>query len=353
MNRICRMIIPVACTAGFLILGLSCSKKPTKPSEPPRLRLFLGDARTNNLYAYDLETDSVLDSIGNMFPIDMVLSDDGKWLYVTHYLHEVNQGTAKINTATFEIVATQPDWGWNQAFVDDDRLLIRQNPGCLDFIDPVSFELLDRDSTSLNAIAATDAANYLIGWNSKRGLVTYDYKQKKIILADSLHYSAAGFLTFHPSGNAGFGIFSGPMHSGWFVAFSTPDLEHKYSFHLEKNSGTCRVTPDGEYVLITDSWNMFDGVTGNLYVYYVAANKVIETIRTDTLALTDSFAAALTQIEFSQDGSLAYIATGGRGAIPGPVLIFEIETLSFIDRIDLWPESETVISDIAVGLVPE
>jgi len=288
-----------------------------------------------------------------MFPIDIVLSDDGKWLYVTHYLHQVNQGTAKINTATFEIVATQPDWGWKLVFVDHGRLMIRQNPGCLDFVDPVSFELLDRDSTSFGAIAATDAANYLIGWHPKRGLVTYDYDRREITLADSLHYSAAGFLTFHPSGNAGYGIFSGPQHSGWFVAFSTPDLEHKYSFHLEKNTGTCRVTPDGEYVLITDSWNMFDGVTGNLYVYYVAANEVIKTIRTDTLALTDSFSVALTQIEFSPDGEIAYIAAGGWGAKRGPVLVFDIETLAFIDRIDIWSESETVISDIAVGLVPK
>jgi len=309
--------------------------------------------RTNNLYAYDLETDSVLDSIGNMFPIDIVLSDDGKWLYVTHYLHQVNQGTAKINTATFEIVATQPDWGWNLVFVDHGRLLIRQNPGCLDFIDPVSFELLDRDSTSFGAIAATDAANYIIGRHAKRSLVTYDYKQKEITLTDSLHFPPATYLTFHPSGDAGYGIFTGPYYTGWFIAFSTPDLDIIYTFLLEKSTGTCRVTPDGKHVLITDSWDMFYGTTGNLYIYDVAANEVIKTIRTDTLALTDSFSVALTQIEFSPDGNLAYIATGARGVMPGPVLIFDIETLSFIDRIDLWSESETVISDIAVGLVPK
>jgi hypothetical protein len=352
MYHTCRMAIAVTCIGIFLVLGLSCSKKPTKPVEPMGLRMYLGDIRTNNLYAYDLETDSTLDSIGNMFPIDMILSDDGRWLYVTHYLHQVNQGTAKISTATFEVVATRPDWGWSLIFVDHGRLMIRQNPGCLDFIDPVSFELLDRDSVSFGTIATSDGANYIIARHSKRSLVTYDYEKKQITDTDSLHFPPATYLAFHPSGNAGYGIFTGANYTGWFIAFTTPDLEIKYTFLLEKSTGTCRVTPDEKLVLITDCWDMFYGTAGNLYVYDIAANEVTKTIRTDTLALTDSFSVALTQIEFSPDGDLAYIATGAGGVMPGPVLIFDMETLSFIDRIDLWSGTETVISDIAVGRVP-
>lgn len=331
-------------------LGAFCSKNPTEPYRPTGVRLYLGEATTNNLYALNAVTNAVLDSIPNILPIDMVVSRDGSWLYVLHYLHGVNQGTVKIDASSFAIAAELPKFGFKIAFLEHEHFLVRQGTWYLDFIDPVSFKILKTDSIPLTTFAATDSADFIVGAHRELGMVSYDYGRKEILFSDNENFTGAHYLTLHPSGTAGYGIYTGNV--GWFVAYEVPSLDVNYRYPLSSHDGQCAPSPDGRYVLITDPGPMHRYVLGVLHVYEVSSNEVIKTVSTDTLALADSVRRALTQIEYSPDGTSAYIAPGLYGAWNGPVLVFDMDKLEFIDRIMLAPDFEPTVSDIAVGPRP-
>jgi hypothetical protein len=67
-------------------------------------------------------------------------------------------------------------------------------------------------------------------------------------------------------------------------------------------------------------------------VYDVDAQEVVRIIDMDTVTLAGTWGHNVSWMDFSPDGAQAYISSGSFGI--GPILIFDMDNLAFVDRID-------------------
>lgn len=87
------------------------------------------------------------------------------------------------------------------------------------------------------------------------------------------------------------------------------------------------------------------------FVYDNVEQKMACIIDIDTLSLFGGFARpCVTTIDFSPDGNEAYVSTGGNGWATGPVLVFDMEKLEFVRKIDM--PFEWMPDPIVVGPEP-
>lgn len=349
MRRFRRMTVICLVLVIALAYAFSCSK-PTKPEEPRGLRLYVVDNQTTNLYAIDPEADSVLDSLPNMVLADMVLSRDGSWLYATAFDY-IDHHILKINTRILEITDRFDGAAGSLTFLDNERILMRSLLDSVQFIDPQTFELNRVDRIELLPGASRDTLDFVVGYSRDLGMVVYDYIHGGVIAGNRENFAGPNHVSIHPSGHEGYAVMTGT--GGWFVAFSVPDLVEKFRFGLNSSNGECAPSPDGRLVLVSDPGRLPVGPpVGDLLIYDVAAGEITQRISTDTLTMLDPlYAGAISQIEYSPDGSTAFISTGCGGFAAGPVLIFDMERLAFVGQV-VMPHEGLRIGKIAVGYMP-
>jgi len=339
-------------------LNIFCSKKPTKPRVDVGVRLYVFDNHTTNLYVIDPDGDSAVDSLGEMYPMSVALAPDGKSLYVQNLAPGYVAHTYKIQTAPLQIIGELGQFGGTLAFVRSGEILLRDTFSQLDYIDPKTFVISATDSLGLRELATSDTVSFVVGVGSDGSTVCYDFERKEILSSDSLRLAGrpvaiVNHLSLHPSGKEGYAITHDSPELGWFFVFETPILKLKYSYRLQSFRGETAPSPDGSHVLVSDPGPLPSPPTtiGDLFVYNVTAQKVVKVIHTDTLALVDYPPVAVSQMDYSPDGKIAYISTGSRGASTGPVLIFDMEKLAFVDRVHM-PHEALRIGEIAVGPAP-
>jgi len=336
--------------------ALSCSS-PTRPKEPKDLRLYVTEGWTNNIYVFNPESKTLLDSIYADYPIGMVLSPDGKYLFTAHDAPPApgRQVLKKIQTATLEIVGEMPRIG-EMVFLEHGGILLRQGSGGLEFIDPISFQVTRVDSIVLGGLASSDTLGFVLGVDSWGRLTAYDYREKKILAADSIYFPAGVLLrgmslALHPCGRNGFGIFRDPYQRAWFLQYTIPELRIEFTYQLVYGFGDIAVSPDGQYVLFNDPGDPWHGSSlHKFYVYDVAQQQISRIFDTDTLALLQEFPNSLIgDIIFSPDGSMAYASSGTDWAY-GPILCFDMEQLEFTDEFHI--NYEWTPGLLAVGTEP-
>ena len=364
MRLMWRLSLVVALCAGILASVLSCTKKPTKPKENPGLRLYISDVVASCIYAIDPDVDSVLDSLPDVDVLWMEISPDGKWLYGLN-ARRTAQSLLKIDTRTMEIAARREIvGGGGLALVDGGATLFRAAGGLLEFIDPETWEVRDTASLTLRDLASADTVSFVIGVSAPY-VTCYNYLQKRVISAvgpfgiPGRPSAVIGDLSLHPSGKFGYGVIRDTPYEGWFVAFDTPSLAIKYIYPLSYDWGRAEPSPDGRYVLVTDPGPVMapPTITGHFFVFDVAANQIVKIVDTDTLTLLEETErpAAVGEIVYSPDGAVAYISTGAGGSAQGPVLVFDMGKLEFVQciRAPLRPPRQGVAAyDIAVGPEP-
>ncbi|MFH2001215.1 MAG: hypothetical protein ABIK28_16150 [Planctomycetota bacterium] len=349
MRRFWRMT--VICMVLGLGLGyaFSCSK-PTKPEEPKGVRLYVVEGWTNNIYVFDPQSKELLDSLDADYTLLMALSPDGQYLFTTHDAPPApgRQVMKKVQTETLEIVGEMPKIG-EMVFLEQGEILLRQGSGGLEFIDPISFQVTRVDSIALGGLASADTVGFILGVNSWGQLTAYDFRNKQVLDADSIYLSdgamvRAAVLALHPSGKNGFGIFRDSYQRSWFIDFTTPNLEIKYVYQLFLYFGDMVEAPDGRYVIFNDPGDVWHGYREDkLYIYDVAGQQMLRIFDLDTLSVMQEYPDAYpNSVGFSPDGATAYF-----GLAYGPILVYDMKSLEFIDQIqpafDDWAPGSFVV----------
>ena len=270
--RISAIMLLLGLSLGY---ALSCSK-PTKPQDPKGLRLYVIDGSTNNIYVFDPESKTLLDSMYADYSNGLALSPDGQFLFTTHDAPPMpgRQVLKKVQTETLEIVGEMPGIG-QLLFLEQGEVLLRNGFDVLDYIDPISFQITDSDSIRLGRTGSADTLGFIVGRDSNRQLTTYDFRNKQVLDADSVIFPDGAFalsshLALHPSGQRGFGIFRDSYQRAWFIDFTTPNLEIEFAYQIYHYFGDIAVSPDGRYVLFNDPGNPWYGTSRHeFYVYDV------------------------------------------------------------------------------------
>jgi DNA-binding beta-propeller fold protein YncE len=87
------------------------------------------------------------------------------------------------------------------------------------------------------------------------------------------------------------------------------------------------------------------------FVYDNVEQNMARIIDTDTLSLFGGLPwPSVSTIDFSPDGTEAYVSTGGNGWATGPVIVFDMGKLEFVRKIDM--PFEWMPDPIVVGLEP-
>jgi len=340
------------------IIGFNifCSKKPTKPDVEAGLRLYVADCQTTNLYVIDPLGDSVLDSIPEMYPNWLLLTRDGKWFCMMNQRPDGFR-VQKYDAVSLDLVGERAVDGGYLAFVEREKTLLRAGSDIMEYIDPQTFAVVDIDSIRLRHIASADTVSFIVATDTAYQVICYAFGEKRFLSAARLALPSrppcvVNWLSLAPSGREGYAIMHDSPVGGWFVVIDTPSLELKYWYRLQSFRGEAAPSPDGRYVLVTDPGDLPSPPTliGDLFVYDVAANEIVKVIHTDTLTLT-GWRAAVSQMAYSPDGKLAFISTGSRCASTGPVLVFDMEKLAFIDRV-VMPHEVLSVGNVAAGPAP-
>ncbi|MCP4707586.1 MAG: hypothetical protein GY869_03090, partial [Planctomycetes bacterium] len=176
---------------------------------------------------------------------------------------------------------------------------------------------------------------------------------KQILAADSVFLPGGSFahgmrFALSPTGVRGFGIFGDSQHRAWFIGFKTPSLELEVFYQLVFKFGYIAVSPNGRYVLFDDPGDVSHGYPVKMFfVYDNTEQEMVRIIDTDTLSLFEGLPfPAVSTIDFSPDGTEAYVSTGGNGWATGPVIVFDMDKLEFVRKIDMpfeWAPDPIVV----------
>jgi DNA-binding beta-propeller fold protein YncE len=357
MRRFRRMT--VICLGLGIGLGyaLSCSS-PTKPTEPKGLRLYASEAVTKNLYVFDAKSGELLDSIPNGQTINMLLSADGQYLYSDHYDDDWNATTRKTATKSLALVG-EVSGGGQLVFLDQGSLILRPHSDNVEYFDAATLALVGIDSVGMRmgTVASADTVGFVIGVGENERLIAYDFRNKQILAADSIILPDNAFargmqFALHPTGERGFGIFRDSFQRVWFIGFKTPSLELEIFHQLVFPFGDIAVSPDGRYVLFDDPGDVPHGYPVKMFfVFDNVEQKMARIIDTDTLSLFGGLPwPSVSTIDFSPDGTEAYVSTGGNGWATGPVIVFDMGKLEFVRKIDM--PFEWMPDPIVVGHEP-
>jgi len=342
---------------GGLGYGASCCK-PTKHEEPKGLRLYAADALTRNLYIFDAQTGELLDSLPDYNTGELLLNSSGQYLYTVHFDDDWNATTRKTDMRLLAQVA-QAAGGSQLVFLENETLILRPHSDNVEYLDAATLALVGIDSVGMRmgTVASVDTVGFVIGIGENERLIAYDFRNKRILAADSVVLSDSAFaygmaFALSPSGKQGFGIFGDSRSRAWFIGFKTPSLELEVFYQLVFRFGDVAVSPDGRYVLFDDPGDVPHGyIVGMFFVYDNVERKMARIIDTDTLSLFGGVPwPCVTTIDFSPDGTEAYVSTGGNGWATGPVIVFDMEKLEFVRKIDM--PFEWMPDPIVVGTEP-
>jgi len=337
MRNLSRYVVAVITTCGLLAAGLSCAKKVTKHVEPPGVRLYIGDQITENIYVFDAISHELVDSLPDQSPLHMTISQDGQYIYTYDYRAAGGNHMKKLAASPLGEVARLPIKAV-PVLVESGQLLLVADFDTLRYVDPVSFQVIDKDTITLLPIFGSDTVGFVLGSDMDHRLIAYDYRRKMVITSEqkSLPDGAklrSFWLGLHPSGTEGYGLFKDSYSRSWFITFQTPSLELRNLYQIVLPYGQIAVSPDGRYVLFHDPGNvMLEYPVGNFYVYDIGTEQVVRIVDMDTVTMAGVFGSNTSFMDFSPDGAKAYISTGDWGS--GPVLIFDMDRLAFMDRID-------------------
>jgi len=340
MRLMWRLSLVVALCAGILASLLSCAKKSTKPEEKKGLRLYTGGCPPIGLYAIDLETREVVDSLREGGGSPKVISRDGRLLFG-------NTGYATIKFATHplhEVARLAGGGGLN--FIEDGTILLRSRTastgpsapvtGALEFIDPVSLKVTRVDSIPAYSVGSADTVGFVIFKDPQDRVVAYDFRNQRVLDADSIYipdgeHAIPFHLALHPAGTQGYGLFGDSYYRAWFIVFKTPSLELEEFYQLAHPFGDVAVSPDGGYVLFDDPGDTWHGYPGaGFFVYDVQARTAREiTIPVQRAVATPS------DIVFSPDGTKAYVSCGAATDVTIPVMVFDMAKLEFVDSVEV------------------
>jgi len=243
--------------------------------------------------------------------------------------------------------------------LEEETIILRSEGDYIEYLDPATLAVIGIDTIGIRSgtVAAADTVGFIIGRDEHLRLIAYDFRNKQVLAADSIILPDNAFargmqFALHPTGKQGFGIFRDSFQRSWFIGFKTPSLELEVFYQLVFPFGDVAVSPDGKYVLFDDPGDVPHGYPVKMFfVYDNIQREMARIIDTDTLSLFGGLPwPHVSTIGFSPDGSEAYVSTGGNGWATGPVIVFDMEKLEFVRRIDM--PFEWMPDPIVVGPEP-
>lgn len=367
-HLVCTLMAVLA--IGFLA-GCSDEDCPTCP-EPPADGLYSGVAYLSMLfgfkgfYIYDTDLGQITDSVmqegyaaGTMI---WDVSPDGKYLAVSY--SDLNGVETRIYDAlTWEIQEILPSVGGAQ-FVGGSDLLLAQWGGILYRFQGPSYTVLSADTFAVN-----EALDYLVHTGSRSLFAIVGYHQVLQISYDSMKVTREwsptdpatgipifiGYFDVHPNGQILY-INGSAGYNGFFVYDLAKDsLIASYPMYLY--FGEIAVTPGGEEVWVTDPGRIdipfSDPEVGTVFIFdaytgaYTGGISLYGYIEGSPLTALDAKA-----VDFSPDGSEAYISTGAIGPREnqGTILRFDARSRRLVDVI--FPDIDRFPHGVVVGPKP-
>ncbi len=361
---VCRVTM-LGCIAavGVSLLLIGCSK-PDKP-KPLKYNIYVGCNNTDQMYVYDADSLTLIDSIpglGNSY--SMVVSPDGRWLYVSVARGPVSGDLIKVDARSKLVVAELDGVGpiGHMTLVKDGECILLGNvlffSAKVDATTLQDFRLVDdslywRDGPTMGAKIAVTTARVASPPGPDQRIRVLDIETgavsgSYIPRLQSGEIISTYRVVLHPDGQRVLVLGPSSPRDVWFVIGDVTTGATLFQHWLAAAGGRVAISDDGHYAIVTDPSDLsrpeFTPLTTD--VFDLTTNTHLKRFNEEDFS--DWVYNA--QIQFLADGKRAVLAPPpGKG---GPFYVINLVTLQ--EEKAIWlPGDVPLTGAIGTGLRPK
>ncbi|HDS00501.1 MAG TPA: hypothetical protein ENO22_11435 [candidate division Zixibacteria bacterium] len=371
MRKNFKTILTALVALSFLILafiiGSCCDDCPVGPVQPKPYNgwLYAIDMQNRWVYKIDVENDSLVDSVyyettRRSVPGTIDVSTDGRFLAVGYYdLVNGVRFTRIYDAQTLDTLTDLADYNI-PVFIPDQDIMIGIGQRLRIYSLP-DFTIVHEEATSLSAYPIVNIKNDLVFMNGAVNpehvestfIYSYDYVNREIEREwyfrdkhDSIVFVTA--FDINKDGTKIYCLNYSNLDGTMVTCYDLETEEIIFSYPIFSWTGSVRLTPDEEYLYVTEPGDLaYYGNPGTVYILDANDGSYIEGISLFGYAPNPFHPLYATPIVFTPQGHKAYIGSGKVVLESGTISVIDTESRDVIENI--WPDLGHFISDLKIG----